>query len=265
MWKIAKQHGVDFNQLKELNSQLSSPDMIMPGMKIKVPTNAKPVKKESMVTEKEMVKTPYKDISPKPLPVIKEDEKPLPQKPKPQMPKMQQPPKQPMMPPISPIYNMPINDQDTYQFTNINFSQMAPPKKEMKYPEKMHPMHHGMPIPMCCYPMYPMHHMPPMHHPNVAPMHMQPLKPMPYKKSGCGCHGNNQGYPSQVMNMYDEMPDMKMPKKPEQMKHHYQYGGMNQSFPDMNNEYESMNPKPPGFRPFPTASFRDDEEESSEE
>lgn len=38
LWKIAKKYGVDFEELKKMNSQLSNPDMIMPGMKVKVPT-----------------------------------------------------------------------------------------------------------------------------------------------------------------------------------------------------------------------------------
>ncbi|MEH6944270.1 SafA/ExsA family spore coat assembly protein, partial [Bacillus sp. JJ722] len=37
LWKLAKKYGVHFEELKKLNSQLSNPDMIMPGMKIKIP------------------------------------------------------------------------------------------------------------------------------------------------------------------------------------------------------------------------------------
>ena len=37
LWKIAQKYGVQFEELKQINSQLSNPDMIMPGMKIKVP------------------------------------------------------------------------------------------------------------------------------------------------------------------------------------------------------------------------------------
>ena len=37
LWKLAKKYGVKFDELKKLNSQLSNPDMIMPGMKIKIP------------------------------------------------------------------------------------------------------------------------------------------------------------------------------------------------------------------------------------
>ena len=47
LWKIAKKYGVNFEELKKLNSQLSNPDMIMPGMKIKVPTAGVNIKKEA--------------------------------------------------------------------------------------------------------------------------------------------------------------------------------------------------------------------------
>ncbi|WP_338470379.1 SafA/ExsA family spore coat assembly protein [Niallia sp. XMNu-256] len=47
LWKIAKKYGVNFEELKKLNSQLSNPDMIMPGMKIKVPTSGGNIKKET--------------------------------------------------------------------------------------------------------------------------------------------------------------------------------------------------------------------------
>ncbi|MHC8522687.1 SafA/ExsA family spore coat assembly protein [Rossellomorea sp. H39__3] len=45
LWKIAKKYGVNFEELKHMNAQLSNPDMIMPGMKIKVPTSGGTVKK----------------------------------------------------------------------------------------------------------------------------------------------------------------------------------------------------------------------------
>ncbi len=42
LWKIAKKYGVNFETLKKMNSQLSNPDMLMPGMKIKIPDNTSP-------------------------------------------------------------------------------------------------------------------------------------------------------------------------------------------------------------------------------
>ena len=47
LWNLAKKYGVSFDeQLKKVNSQLSNPDMLMPGMKIKIPEhNSASVKK----------------------------------------------------------------------------------------------------------------------------------------------------------------------------------------------------------------------------
>ncbi|QOR65672.1 SafA/ExsA family spore coat assembly protein [Cytobacillus suaedae] len=102
LWNISKKYGVDFEELKKMNTQLSNPDMIMPGMKIKVPTGNVPVKKEMQTnvgTVKESVKKeapiaakkeapiaakkeapkkeavhPYADKSPQPLPVMETKE-----------------------------------------------------------------------------------------------------------------------------------------------------------------------------------------------
>ncbi|HHY72870.1 MAG TPA: SafA/ExsA family spore coat assembly protein [Bacillus bacterium] len=65
LWKIAQKYGVDFNELKSVNSQLSNPDMIMPGMKIKIPTGSVPVVK------KEHPMAPHMPIA-KEMPIVKE-------------------------------------------------------------------------------------------------------------------------------------------------------------------------------------------------
>lgn len=41
LFSIAEKYHVDFQQLVDLNTQLASPDMIMPGMKIRIPVTAK--------------------------------------------------------------------------------------------------------------------------------------------------------------------------------------------------------------------------------
>lgn len=51
LWKIAKKYGVDFEELKGMNTQLSNPDLIMPGMKIKVPSGNVAVKKEAPINK----------------------------------------------------------------------------------------------------------------------------------------------------------------------------------------------------------------------
>jgi morphogenetic protein associated with SpoVID len=47
LFKIAKKYNVDFDELKQANAQLSNPDLIMPGMKVKIPTGGVPVKKNT--------------------------------------------------------------------------------------------------------------------------------------------------------------------------------------------------------------------------
>jgi len=130
LWEISKKYGVDFEELKSMNSQLSSPDMIMPGMKIKVPGSTKTVKKETQAVKEmkeESVQQPYKDTSPKPMPVIKEDDTKVQKAVEPQMPI----PSLPQMP------QMPTMEQDIHNYnTMINFQQ-AP---QMKAPVKEKPM-----------------------------------------------------------------------------------------------------------------------------
>ncbi|WLR44068.1 SafA/ExsA family spore coat assembly protein [Bacillus carboniphilus] len=55
LWKIAQKYGVNFEELKKMNSQLSNPDLIMPGMKIKIPTNGVQIKKEFPITKEQPI------------------------------------------------------------------------------------------------------------------------------------------------------------------------------------------------------------------
>ncbi|AIE60881.1 SafA/ExsA family spore coat assembly protein [Bacillus methanolicus] len=121
LWKIAKKYGVNFEELKKINSQLSNPDMIMPGMKIKIPTGGGTVKKEAPMTggkkeayikmgpkkEKPITEHPFAKEKPKPLPVVEEQpqvkpkEAPKPPAPKHEIPKIEKPK------PVSPIQEFP--------------------------------------------------------------------------------------------------------------------------------------------------------------
>ncbi|WP_050181244.1 LysM peptidoglycan-binding domain-containing protein [Domibacillus robiginosus] len=40
LWSIAEKHGVSFEEVQKLNAHLANPDMIVPGMKIKLPDTA---------------------------------------------------------------------------------------------------------------------------------------------------------------------------------------------------------------------------------
>lgn len=70
LWKIAKEYGISFEDLKRLNVHLANPDYIVPGMEIILPEkiNKEPhkemPKKESQMhkeTPKEVPKKRYRD------------------------------------------------------------------------------------------------------------------------------------------------------------------------------------------------------------
>jgi len=75
LWNLSKKYNVDFEELKAANSQLANPDMVMPGMKIKIPIKKKHVPKQGMApTPDEKIMTPFKHKPQKAQPVIKEDD-----------------------------------------------------------------------------------------------------------------------------------------------------------------------------------------------
>ncbi|RSK28001.1 SafA/ExsA family spore coat assembly protein [Bacillus sp. HMF5848] len=164
LWKIAKKYGVDFEELKKMNSQLSNPDLIMPGMKIKVPSNGVPVKKEAQV--KESVKETQKKEAVAPTPpkpkekpqpsVVSPEETPQPSKMKPEPPKAVHPfaekpmkskavmeedegvnkapvmPNMPNMPMMPKAPTMPEVDINNYYLMNMNVQQPPVPPMPMK-------------------------------------------------------------------------------------------------------------------------------------
>ncbi|MFB5282187.1 SafA/ExsA family spore coat assembly protein [Peribacillus sp. Hz7] len=78
LWKLAKKYGVSFEELKKLNTQLSNPDLLMPGMKLKIPGSAGNVKKEA-VKPSQIVHKGVKEaqIPSTPPQVSKEEEQPI--------------------------------------------------------------------------------------------------------------------------------------------------------------------------------------------
>ncbi|WJV27906.1 SafA/ExsA family spore coat assembly protein [Rossellomorea sp. AcN35-11] len=126
LWKIAKKYGVNFEELKQMNAQLSNPDMIMPGMKIKVPTTGGSVKKETQIKygskempKKEMPKAehPFKEQKPMAMPV---------EEPKKEKPKEAQKPFAPKMP--QPV--VPEIDINNYYMMNMANMQMQKPMQK---------------------------------------------------------------------------------------------------------------------------------------
>ncbi|HAM81416.1 SafA/ExsA family spore coat assembly protein [Ornithinibacillus bavariensis] len=285
LWELSKKYGVDFGELKQVNSHLSAPDMLMPGMKIRIPTTAKAVKKEGMVKEvkKEHVEHPYMNISPKPLPVIKEDHvkkevqvqpvMPLPQMP--QVPQMTLPPiiQQPT------LETTELNTYMTFNFEESSSEESHSPKhvKHKEKPKKHKPKHqpmqqpvfHHMAYPMhmipcfpvnpCCGGMHFSHHLFPMYHPHLAHLGMGYPAPMMYgAEADCGCGGGAADYPPMLTTMppMGTGTEMNFPTQVEGMQNIPTQA--NTMFPYMPDWQMGGYPTPPGF-----GGYRDEEKEES--
>lgn len=151
LWKIAKKYGVNFEELKKMNTQLSNPDMIMPGMKIKVPGTGGTIKKEApgvnvnMGAKKEMpIATPPKEVPKKEVPI---KEAPVIETPVQQLPPTPAPIEVPTKPfiPKMPKPIIPEIDINNYYMMNMaNMSVQQPPKpvKPVEQQPMMKPVEH---------------------------------------------------------------------------------------------------------------------------
>ncbi len=208
LWEIAKKYGVDFEELKQVNSHLSNPDMIMPGMKIKIPGNSvqvkqegsldkemqqyppqtaqqkqkkkqqesqqKPKEKEKPDTQpqagKQPAKHPWKDTSPKAFPVIKEDDHKKP------LSKMMDVPKVPMMEQHMEKFpiNMTVPKKPSYESPKKHEDKKWKQEKPT-YEMPAHTMPAQQPMPFNCY--QPMPYCIPMQ-PMTMPVHHYPMGDM---------------------------------------------------------------------------------------
>lgn len=231
LWEIAKQYGVDFEALKKSNPQLSSPDLIMPGMKIKIPSETKTVKKESTVPKETQTPAPKKETK-KQTPNIKEDDHQKPKEVQMEMPKKHipaippnlqtpkkeepivkeqhkesiKPKKETTKSPVKPMtemIKMPVMEESTPETPKSK----KPKKEEVKEEKPVSPIcyhyyHH------CCPPLF--HHcMPvmndmtggfmPYHHMEQGNM-LSPMPILPQQMGQpCGCQGQGQQlYPYQM-------------------------------------------------------------------
>ncbi|PGM87054.1 peptigoglycan-binding protein LysM, partial [Bacillus cereus] len=135
LWKISKKYGVDFETLKKTNTQLSNPDLIMPGMKIKVPSNSVHVKQQAgagstppkqyvkEVQQKEFASTPT------PLGIEDEDEIMYQSAPITQEPAMQQTQKEMQ---VKPQKEMQVKPQKEMQVKPQKEVQVQPQKEVQK-------------------------------------------------------------------------------------------------------------------------------------
>lgn len=289
LWEISKEYGADFEEVKKLNPQLSSPDMIMPGMKIKIPGTSKTVNSES-TKETKMPKAehPYKDTSPMPKPVAKKEAANKPEEMKPKMPMKPMKPEMPMKPetpmkpmkqmPMKPMNQKPMMDQDMINYTMINFPQMPESPQPTEHPHMN--QHMQMPpqpipvqmIPICCH----------CHQP-CCPPPQQPMhhgSPHGHKKGDCGCGGPKPPHFRNNMESYDPLNEIPMPVMPNEnpnMNYNDFHGAPFASTEDryyMNGNdanahgiaqgnptepYGSMPvPEPPDFGTMPAYNFKED-------
>ncbi|MBY0123935.1 SafA/ExsA family spore coat assembly protein [Bacillus sp. S/N-304-OC-R1] len=127
LWKIAKKYGVNFEELKKMNTQLSNPDMIMPGMKIKVPGSGGSIKKEAPiggVPETKVSMGAKKEMPIKEMPI---------QAPPKEVPAKQYAPKMPK--PI--VSEIDINNYYMLNMANLSAQQPAPKEVPKQLPKEL--------------------------------------------------------------------------------------------------------------------------------
>ncbi|MCL6571600.1 MAG: SafA/ExsA family spore coat assembly protein [Bacillus sp. (in: Bacteria)] len=198
LWKIAKKYGVNFEEMKKMNSQLSNPDMIMPGMKVKVPTSGGTIKKEAPMgahkpgttinlgvkKEAPLAEHPFTKEKPVPMPIVEAPKKEMPiVKEKPiikEQPIIKEVPKVPYIPKM-PLQIVPEIDINNYYMMNMQHMTVQqpplPPKPAQILPEVKVPIKE-MPIKEA-----PMKEMPIKEIPmKEAPMKEMPMKEVPMKE-----------------------------------------------------------------------------------
>ena len=187
LWKIARQYGISFEELKKVNAHLANPDYIVPGMKIFLPKGKQGGKlpdKQKQPLPLEKQKPHEKPVKPEssapPVPPVPKSTPPTPKPemkpaPKPEVKPMPKPPTPPVPKPTPPIPNPEKPESPSYETPPV------PSEPLMQQYPMTHPMVIGIPcgwMPIYdadCYPhAYPM---PPQQMP-MPPQHHQPTPPM---------------------------------------------------------------------------------------
>ena len=186
LWKISRQYGISFEELKRVNAHLANPDYVVPGMKIFLPDKVKkpdagggqikkpekaPVKKPTV--PKEEVEIP----KPKPKPEVRPPAPPVESKPAPPKPQPKPEPEQSKPKPTpEPEQSKPKPTPKPEQ------SKPKPPKEPLAPPVQSQPM--PPPTPMQPYPSFPVIGIPcgwlPIYDADCYPhMHPSQIQPMP--------------------------------------------------------------------------------------
>ncbi|PQD96378.1 hypothetical protein CYL18_00310 [Pradoshia eiseniae] len=174
LWKIAKKYGVNFELLKKTNSQLSNPDMLMPGMKIKIPeTNSSPKKEMDTKVNFGVKEAPVQhmtQVKPQPLKQPAAKEMPIQYKEKKEA--VKEMPKMPYIAPketVKPV--IPEIDINNYYLMNMTKMEVPPPMPIYKEkPKKEEPV---------ILKEQPIKEMPKVESPEPMPMPMPKPVPMP--------------------------------------------------------------------------------------
>lgn len=259
LWDIAKNYGVDFEELKQINSHISSPDMIMPGMKIKIPSSAKAVVKESAMKEKKMEKE-MKVAPSEPLKPKKKVEAESMEIPMPQMPvlgaKMETPAKSKSYeetPYLKGKESQQLKDCGEMGQFEVGEIQQTMPQAHVPGP----PMYHHMPCPCCCHRMNPIRGGAPFFSSQFIPT-AQPMMPiqmegqhhfMPTPSPVPPLAPNNywQGYSEErvpLPSTHPSEPNLTFRNQPVPPESRHQMPSLSYEQNNLNNEYY---PKPPQF------------------
>lgn len=79
LWSIAEKHQVSFEEVKKLNAHLANPEMIVPGMKIKLPDTTMPIEKDHPYANNKPFASPPKMEEVKEMEEVEEQEFTMPE------------------------------------------------------------------------------------------------------------------------------------------------------------------------------------------
>ncbi len=214
LWKISRQYGVSFDEVKRLNAHLANPDYIVPGMKIFVPEKAtkKHEMKEHPYTNDRPVKKSKEEYTAQPAP------KPMPA-PKPTKPTMQPPMPQPIPQPMpQPPVQMPPQMMPQPINQNLTMTQMMPPFMGIPYgwmpvPDMDVNLHVQMPAQAAPPPPPPIPAPTPV--PKPMPMTMPMTKPMEKPM-----HKPTQGWELDDTSSLCDSSSLEIPMVPPQYEHY---------------------------------------------
>ncbi|WP_176222189.1 LysM peptidoglycan-binding domain-containing protein [Tuberibacillus sp. Marseille-P3662] len=143
MYEIAQKHGIALETVKKANPQIKNPDNLQPGMKLKIPSTSKAVKKEKPKKEQPKKEQPKKEQPKKEQPKKEQPKKEQPKKeqPKKEQPKKEQPKKE------QPKKEQPKKEQPKKEQPKKEQPKKEQPKKEQPKKEETGKKENMKPMP----------------------------------------------------------------------------------------------------------------------